>query len=114
MAKKTKTEQTDGIQVEPRERTFTVDWEPSADVTPRYVNHLWMNHTADEFILNFFEIHPPLGPLDPERVDKVAALKPDCVARLVVAPGRMKAFLEVMTKNVEQYAKTHLGDDDDA
>jgi len=53
-----------------------------------YANTLSIQHTAEEFILDFFLIAPPAG---------VAT------ARIITSPGHMKRIIQAMQENVKKY-----------
>ena len=57
-----------------------------------YANTLSIQHTAEEFILDFFLIAPPAG---------VAT------ARIITSPGHMKRIIHAMQENVKKYEDKH-------
>jgi hypothetical protein len=57
-----------------------------------YANTLSIQHTAEEFILDFFLIAPPAG---------VAT------ARIITSPGHMKRIIHAMQENVKKYEEKY-------
>lgn len=57
-----------------------------------YSNAMQISHTKEEFYLDFFLLHPPVGQL---------------VQRLVVSPTHVKKILTALKENVDLYEKSH-------
>jgi hypothetical protein len=53
-----------------------------------YANSLSIQHTAEEFILDFFLIAPPTGVV---------------TARIITSPGHMKRIIGAMQENIKKY-----------
>ncbi len=73
----------------------------------QYATNLVVQHTEHEFIISFFRASPPIM-LEPLEEAKARALelgkvRAECVARIVVAPGRMPEFVEVLQQNLARY-----------
>ncbi|MEW5733882.1 MAG: DUF3467 domain-containing protein [Thermodesulfobacteriota bacterium] len=53
-----------------------------------YANNMQVNHTREEFVLDFLMLAPPAGAV---------------TARVVVSPGHMKRMLAALAENVAKY-----------
>ena len=53
-----------------------------------YANMMRVAHTKEEFVLEFANLHPPVGEL---------------VAKVITTPGHMKRILAALRENVERY-----------
>jgi hypothetical protein len=53
-----------------------------------YANLMRVAHTKDEFVLEFANVHPPVGEL---------------VAKIITTPGHMKRTLAALQENVARY-----------
>ena len=56
-----------------------------------YSNYLIVQHTAEEFVLDFLNIFPPQGTL---------------VSRVITSPGHMKRISKAIEENIRAYEKT--------
>lgn len=54
----------------------------------RYANLMQVSHTAEEFILDFYLVHPPAGQL---------------AARIVTSPGHLKRIVAALADNLKKY-----------
>lgn len=84
-----------------------IDWQFPAGLVSRYATHLIVQHTEHEFVLSFFEVLPPtvFGPPEQvnSKIDALASIPAECVARIVVAADRMPSFVQVLDDNLERY-----------
>jgi hypothetical protein len=55
-----------------------------------YSNNLIVQHTPEEFVLDFLNVFPPQGSL---------------VSRIVTSPGHMKRIVKVIEENLKLYEK---------
>lgn len=53
-----------------------------------YANTMRVAHTKEEFVLEFANVHPPVGEL---------------VAKVITTPGHMKRIVETLAENVRRY-----------
>jgi hypothetical protein len=73
----------------------------------RYTNTMIVQHTPDEFVLQFFEVIPPIlfGP--PEEVERLRAsleyVEAKCVARLIISPERIPSIIQALQSNYERF-----------
>ena len=56
-----------------------------------YANTMNVTHTADEFILDFLMVAPPVGSV---------------TSRVILSPGHMKRVLGALQDNISKYEKT--------
>ncbi|MDE2020116.1 MAG: DUF3467 domain-containing protein [Patescibacteria group bacterium] len=54
----------------------------------RYANALQISHAPEEFVLDFFLLHPPAG---------------QQVARIITSPGHVKRIIAALTDNLKKY-----------
>jgi Protein of unknown function (DUF3467) len=54
----------------------------------RYANLMQVSHTAEEFLLDFYLLHPPAGQL---------------AARIVTSPGHLKRIVAALQDNLKKY-----------
>jgi hypothetical protein len=57
-----------------------------------YANSLYIQHTAEEFILDFMLIAPPAGVQ---------------TARVITSPGHMKRIISALQENLKKYEKKY-------
>ncbi len=91
----------------PEQIELPVSFDPGKDVVTRYATNLVVQHTEHEFVISFYEaeIPPLLG--SPEenkaRLQRLGEVQTKCVARVVVAPGRMAEFVKVLEANLQKF-----------
>ena len=77
------------------------------DIVSRYATNLVVQHTQHEFIVSFYEAQPPLllGTPEENRValERLGEVRAECVARIVIAAGRMPEFVKVLQDNLATY-----------
>ena len=79
------------------------------DLQTRYANNMMLQYNQHEYIMSFFEVHPPIAIADsPEelqqQLEQTEFVKASCVSRIVVASGRMPSFVAVMLANLKNNA----------
>lgn len=76
-------------------------------IVSRYATNMVVQHTEHEFIISFFEAENPflLGSDEEKRagLERIEKIRSICVGRIVVAPGHMQEFIEVLQQNLETY-----------
>ena len=84
-----------------------LEWDVPEGLAGLYANNIVVQHTQYEFVVSFFQTFPPLVLGSPEeraaQIEQLDSVKAKCVARIVVSPERMQAFVDVLASNVEQY-----------
>jgi hypothetical protein len=90
----------DGLQL-------PIEWHVPAGLQCQYATNMVVQSTEHEFILSFYQVSPPLllGSAEEveEKLAQMGAIRAECVARLIVAPGRMGEFVEVLRRNWESH-----------
>jgi hypothetical protein len=84
-----------------------LEWYVPEDLVSRYATNLVVQHSEHEFVISFFEIHPPLLLGTPEEIEaklkQIESVQAHCVARIIVAAERMPEFLQVLQHNLDRY-----------
>jgi len=79
------------------------------DLMSRYATNFVVQHTDQEFILSFFETQNPLLLGSPEQnkatLQQMGGIRSQCVARIIVAPGRMSELIRILQANYEKYVR---------
>jgi hypothetical protein len=81
-----------------------IEWRYPDYTISRYATNLIVQKTPHEYILSFFEVHPPLI-LGAESIDKLESVAADCVARIIVAAGKMPDFVAVLQEQLKRAAQ---------
>lgn len=95
-------------QSDPKQaRELPFEWHFPDGLITRYANQMFLMTAESEFVLCFFEAHPPvvIGKSEEEIEEKakqVKTIKAECVARIVIAKDRMPAFLNAMNTHVQR------------
>lgn len=70
---------------------------------------IWPCSTEHEFIVSFYEAQPPLllGSAEENRatLERMGEVRATCVARIVIAAGRMAEFVRVLQDTLATYEK---------
>ena len=76
-------------------------------VRTEYATNLVVQHTEHEFVLSFYRIQSPIiiGSRDERerQIEGMRSVQADCVARIVVAPGRMPDFVIAIQGNLDKH-----------
>jgi len=93
--------------MEPESMRVPVSFEVPDDIVSRYATNFVAQHTENEFILTFYEVHPPilLGSPD-ENKAQLEALGPipaTCVARIILSPHGMRQLVDVLQRNLADF-----------
>lgn len=93
---------------------FPLKFSIPEDVEGKYATHLQVQHSKDEFIINFFEARPPIitGTEEEkeEQLEKMSAVEANCVARIIVSPRRMQGFIDTLHENFEKFISQFEGE----
>ena len=86
-------------------------WHVPEETPTYYATNMVLQFTKREFVVSFFQAFPPLLTGTAEEVEQqmseMDALTARCVARIVIAPDRMPAFVEAFQGNLEQFQARH-------
>jgi hypothetical protein len=81
-------------------------WNVDKGIATRHATNMVIQASPHEVLLSFFEALPPILIGSPaevqEQLAKMPGLEAHCVARIVVAPGRLKEFVQILSQTVEQ------------
>lgn len=84
-----------------------MEWRVPDNLESKFATHLTIQNSDQEFIINFFEAHPPVitGTEEQKKaqLEELSSIEATCVARIVVTPQRMRDFLDTMEKNFEKF-----------
>jgi hypothetical protein len=89
------------IETEP-DRKIGLKYFVPPELEYQYADNLNVTHTENEFIISFVQLQHPLVATN-EEMKAVDTVYGKCVARLIVSPRRMPAFIEAMSKNFNRY-----------
>jgi len=83
------------------------------DLKTQFVSNLVVQHEPGILILSFFETLPPiiLGQTEEEKhmaLEKIEFIESKCLARLIITPEKMEAFIKAMSENLNAYKNTYL------
>lgn len=77
------------------------------DLNSYFVTNMTIQHQPDHFILQFFEVFPPLilGSDEEKKslVESLDNIEAKCVGRIIVTPEKFSEFLETMNDNYKKY-----------
>jgi len=77
-------------------------WDSTDDVFSVYATNILVQATEQEFYVSFFEARPPFI-FVPEDIEKLESVRAECVARVIISPERMTAFLNVMQQQLDAF-----------
>ena len=86
-----------------------VHWTNPQDVISRYATNMLVQHTEDEFVISFFEIHPPI--ITPATEQLPEFVEAECVARIIVNENRLDQFIEALQTNLNNYREKQTADE---
>lgn len=82
-----------------QERFVPTIWNFPDDLLSGYATNILVQLGDEELFVSFFELqHPVL--LSPQDAKKLESVKAECIARIVVTPGRLSAFIDVLQKQL--------------
>jgi hypothetical protein len=87
------------------------------ELVSRYATDLIIQRTGSEFILSFFETIPPMVLGTPEeqqdKLKKLASVRSECIARVIVSDDRFPQFVQAMQENLERWQSTLENESED-
>lgn len=98
---------------ESKEKKIRVVWGSDEELPALYANHLYVSHTGGtEFHIIFGHLSPPLtAGLDENELPESLKVKP--VAKIVVSPEVMRAFVKLLHDNYEKFEGNDSGEQND-
>jgi len=95
-------------------RRIPLAWNVPPDLQSYYATNLHVLRTEHEFIISFFEAKMPVLVGRPDeleaKLDQIGSIQADCVARIIVAPDRMREFVETLQHSLEKHAPNNGGE----
>lgn len=96
-------------------RDVPIEWHIPENLPTQYATNVIVTHTDNEFIVSFFETFPPLIVGEPDQVQKqveaLESIRARCVARIVVSPSRMEAFIGALVQNFTRFMSDHSAEE---
>lgn len=93
-----------------QQMTLPVVWHVSDQIQSRYADNIIVQPRRYDMVLSFFESQfPPLGGTPEENraaLEKLGAIRADCVAKIVVAPELLPAIITALQTAYEGYLAT--------
>jgi len=81
-------------------------WVIPDGIEPKYPTNIVIQHSEHEYFINFFTIKSPLLVGTPEeikaKVSELEYVEAECIARLVVSPGRLVEFAKVLNRVIKE------------
>ena len=92
-------------------RVVPIEWAIPPNIITRVASNVIVQHTAEEFLISFFEIVPPpfIGTDEEiaEQYAQISSVRATCVARVLVTPARMEQFIHVMEENLNRWKASY-------
>jgi hypothetical protein len=92
-----------------KEKAVRIVWDSDEDLPALYSNHLYISHSGEtEFHLVFGHLSPPITVnLEEDELPEAVMIKP--VAKIVISPKAMEAFIRILNDNYEKFKKLQKG-----
>ena len=87
-------------------KQLPIDWQD--DTRGVFANHLLIQKDEHECHLSFYEVRPPLV-FSEEQVSAINTVPATCVARVVVANGRMPSFVKALQQFADDTSTDESG-----
>jgi hypothetical protein len=86
-----------------KEKIVPIIWGSADDLSALYANHFYVTHAGEiEFHIIFGHLTPPLTiGMTEDQLPSSIKIKP--VAKVVLTPEAMKAFVQLLNDNLEKY-----------
>jgi hypothetical protein len=89
---------------------ISVVWPDNVELPTVYANHLYIQHTNNEFFLIFGELQLPMALGSPderrEKLERFSEVTIRPVAKIAVSPPAMLKIAEIIQQNVEGFRNT--------
>ncbi len=89
-------------KVAPQEREIALTWDVPEDLVSGYATNMLVQIGEHEFFVSFFETRPPVI-FNPKDVEKLESVRAECFARIVIAPERMKGFIDALQRQLNTF-----------
>jgi hypothetical protein len=77
------------------------------DLPIHYIDNIQVTHTPSEFLISFMQSRPPLLRNEKEW-DSVTTIESVCVARVVLNPMKMQAFVQALNTNFKKWYQSYF------
>lgn len=96
-----------------QEKVVRIFWASDEDLPALYSNHLHVSHSGEtEFHLVFGHLSPPITMnLEEDELPETVKINP--IAKIVISPKAMEAFVRILNDNFERYEKQQKGKKND-
>lgn len=96
-----------------KEKEVRIIWDSDEELPTIYANHLFVSHAGDtEFHLVLGHLSPPITlNLEENELPEFVKIKP--VAKLVIGPKAMEAFLKILNENWKKFDVRQKGEQND-
>jgi hypothetical protein len=88
--------------------TLAVRWEVPDSIVSRYVNHMSVQRSEQNYYLSFYEAKPPLtlgtGEEVLAKLRELGEVPAICVAQLIVSADRLETFVKVLQDSLTRLA----------
>ncbi|MCJ7668389.1 MAG: DUF3467 domain-containing protein [Anaerolineae bacterium] len=86
------------------ERAIPIRWEIPDEMDIAWASHCVVQHSQREFILNFFQVTPPIliQPTE-EELKSLRSVRGKAVARIAISPAALKELIEVLETNLKSF-----------
>ncbi len=83
-----------------------INFEGAEEVPIAFVNHVFVRHFEDVFLVSFAQSHGPyiVSPT-PQQLKQMGKVPARVVARIAIPPTKMKEILDVLNDNYARYLK---------
>ena len=97
----------------PEELRIPIEWEFPDGLISRYANNFVVQHSETEFVIQFFEILPPILLGTPDRIqtqiEQIKTIRAECVGRIIISTEKMPEFIHVLQENYEKFLSKKEG-----
>jgi hypothetical protein len=105
--KRSATKKKSSKQVSGKERDIDLRFILPPDLPLLYVDNIQVTHTQSEFLISFMQSRPPLM-MSEKEWDSVKSIESMCVARIMLNPMKMQAFVSALNNNFRKYVQNYI------
>lgn len=105
--KRSTTKKKSSKQPSGKERDIDLHFILPPDLPLLYVDNIQVTHTQSEFLISFMQSRPPLL-MSEKEWDSVKSIESKCVARVILNPMKMQAFVQALNTNFRKYVQNYI------
>jgi hypothetical protein len=94
-------------RAEEESKDLEIDWATIEQLPPLYATNMVIQHTESEFIINLYQLLPPViwGTEEQKRarIEEMSMIQTTPLARVVITADRMPGFVRALKKNLDVY-----------